>query len=100
GERHHLPRPPRRDDRDAAGAMDPIVHRLSAWDGLSLVVREWPDGDARPPPLCLPGLVRTSGDFSGVAATLGAGRRVIARDYPGRGESGRTRDISRYAPEA
>ena len=27
-------------------------------------------------------------------------RRVVAPDYPGRGQSGRSRDISRYAPEA
>jgi len=80
--------------------MDEIVHRLSAWDGLSLHVREWRGGEARPPVLCLPGIVRTGGDFAGVAATLGAGRRVIAPDYAGRGGSGRSRDPRRYAPEA
>ena len=47
-----------------------------------------------------PGLVRTGGDFAIVAATLGEGRRVIAPDYAGRGESGRARAASRYAPEA
>jgi pimeloyl-ACP methyl ester carboxylesterase len=80
--------------------MDAIVHRISAWDGLSLVVREWHDGDAHPPLLCLPGIVRTSGDFEALANALGAGRRVVAPDYPGRGQSGRSRDIMRYAPEA
>ena len=80
--------------------MDAIVHRISAWDGFPLVVREWRDGDARPPLLCLPGIVRTSGDFEALAQELGAGRRVVAPDYPGRGQSGRSRNIMRYAPEA
>jgi len=80
--------------------MDAVVHRISAWDGLSLVAREWRDGDARMPILCLPGIVRTSGDFAALARALGSGRRVVAPDYPGRGQSGRTRDIARYAPEA
>jgi pimeloyl-ACP methyl ester carboxylesterase len=80
--------------------MDAIVHRLSAWDGLPLAVREWRDGVSRTPLLCLPGIVRTSGDFEGLARSFGAGRRVIAPDYAGRGLSGRSRDIARYAPEA
>lgn len=79
---------------------DAIVHRLSAWDGLPLAVREWDQGDDRPPILCLPGLVRTGEDFASLAEALGAGRRVVAVDYPGRGESGRSRDVARYAPEA
>lgn len=80
--------------------MDAIVHRISAWDGLPLVVREWRDGASRAPLLCLPGIVRTSGDFEALARAIGAGRRVIAPDYPGRGSSGRARDVMRYAPEA
>jgi pimeloyl-ACP methyl ester carboxylesterase len=80
--------------------MDAIVHRISAWDGLPLVAQEWRDGDAHPPLLCLPGIVRTSGDFETLARALGAGRRVVAPDYAGRGQSGRSRDIVRYAPEA
>lgn len=80
--------------------MDELVHRLSAWDGLPLLVREWRGGEAHPPVLCLPGIVRTGGDFAEVAAALGAGRRVIAPDYAGRGGSGRSRDIRRYGPEA
>ncbi len=81
-------------------SLNAQVHRLSAWDGLALVAREWRDGDRRRPLLCMPGLVRTSGDFAAVATTLGAGRRVIALDYAGRGGSGRARDVNRYAPEA
>ena len=80
--------------------MDAVVHRIFAWDGLPLVVREWRDGDARPPLLCLPGIVRTSGDFEALAHSLGAGRRVVAPDYAGRGGSGRSRDIARYSPDA
>ncbi len=80
--------------------MDALIHRLSAWDGLPLFVREWCDGDGASPILGLPGLVRTSGDFAHVASAIGGGRRMIAIDYPGRGESGRTATVSRYAPEA
>ena len=130
--------------------MDPLIHRISAWDRLPLQVRSWdaapapqpgarpdaqpnaepdlrpvtqpdaglatrPDAhpDARPgaqrpagrrhplpPILCLPGLVRTGADFDTLAAEIGRGRRVVTLDYPGRGDSGRSRDINRYAPEA
>ncbi len=85
---------------DAPKRLEAVVHRLSAWDGLPLAVREWDQGDEHPPILCLPGLVRTGEDFAALAATLGAGRRVVAVDYPGRGDSGRSRDVARYAPEA
>ncbi|HEY2616315.1 MAG TPA: alpha/beta hydrolase [Acetobacteraceae bacterium] len=80
--------------------MDSLVHRISAWDGFPLVVREWRGGSEHAPLLCLPGIVRTSGDFETLAQAIGNGRRVIAPDYPGRGQSGRSRDITRYAPEA
>jgi len=80
--------------------MDAIVHRITAWDGLSLVVREWRGGDVHPPLLCLPGIVRTSGDFATLAREIGTGRRVVSPDYAGRGQSGRARDVARYAPEA
>jgi pimeloyl-ACP methyl ester carboxylesterase len=80
--------------------MDTITHRVSAWDGLTLHVREWSGGDALPPVLCLPGIVRTGADFEYLAQAICSGRRVIAMDYPGRGDSGRAADIDRYAPEA
>ncbi len=76
-----------------------MIHRISAWDGLPLHVLEWHGGDSLPPILCLPGLVRTSGDFETLVPAIGQGRRVIAVDYPGRGASGRSRDVNRYAPE-
>jgi pimeloyl-ACP methyl ester carboxylesterase len=80
--------------------MGALTHRISASDGFALVAREWADGDSRMPLLCLPGLVRTSGDFAGLAARHGAGRRVISLDYAGRGDSARARDVGRYGPEA
>lgn len=80
--------------------MDPLIHRISAWDGLVLQVRTWDGGDERLPLVCLPGLVRTGGDFAHVAAACGSGRRVVAVDYPGRGGSGRATSPARYTPEA
>lgn len=80
--------------------MDPVIWRISAWDGLPIHIRVWDDGEAQSPILCLPGLVRTGGDFETLAPAIGAGRRVVAIDYPGRGESGRSSDIRRYTPEA
>ncbi|MEA2738899.1 MAG: hypothetical protein QOH05_2206 [Acetobacteraceae bacterium] len=96
-----------------------MIHRMSAWDGLPLLVREWAadgPGSVRPPAgvryggeryggedlapiLCLPGLVRTGADFESLVPEIVHGRRVIAIDYPGRGDSGRARDVNRYAPE-
>ena len=80
--------------------MDPVTHTIPARDGLPIHVLEWNAGHRLPPILCLPGLVRTSADFEAVAPAIGSERRIIAIDYPGRGESGRSRDIERYAPEA
>lgn len=80
--------------------MGPLSHRISAWDGLVLHVREWPGDLNRPPLLCLPGLVRTGGDFEAVVPLVAGGRRAIAVDYVGRGESGRAKDTHRYGPEA
>lgn len=80
--------------------MDPVIWRISAWDGLPIHIRVWDGGEAQSPILCLPGLVRTGGDFETLAPAIGAGRRVVAIDYPGRGESGRSSDIRRYTPEA
>jgi pimeloyl-ACP methyl ester carboxylesterase len=80
--------------------MDAVIRQITAWDGLTLAVHEWDDGDDRTPLLCLPGLVRTGADFAELAGALGTGRRVVAPDYPGRGASGRSKDIKRYAPEA
>jgi pimeloyl-ACP methyl ester carboxylesterase len=85
--------------------MDTLTHRISAWDGLPIHVTEWCSAEQSdvaplPPILCLPGLIRTGADFEILVPEIGASRRVIAIDYAGRGASGRTRDIARYAPEA
>jgi pimeloyl-ACP methyl ester carboxylesterase len=80
--------------------MEPIGQFISAWDGLRLHALEWRGGHERMPLLCLPGIVRTSGDFAGVAQRLSEGRRVVSLDYPGRGRSGRSADVARYSPEA
>lgn len=80
--------------------MGELTHRITATDGLPLVAREWADGNQEMPLLCLPGLVRTAGDFAAFAARHGKGRRVISLDYAGRGESGRARRVARYGPEA
>ncbi len=80
--------------------MEPVAHFISAWDGLKLHALEWRGGDSRLPLLCLPGIVRTAGDFAGVAQRLGKGRRIVSLDYPGRGRSGRSADPARYGPEA
>lgn len=83
-----------------AGVNAQVTRTIPAWDRLPIFVREWSDGTVRPPVLCLPGLVRTGADFAALAPHIVPGRRVIAVDYPGRGGSGRTKDVSRYAPEA
>ena len=72
---------------------------ISTWDGLRLRVACWGSGPGLAL-LCLPGLVRTSGDFAALAARHGAGRRVVALDYLGRGGSERAASASRYAPQA
>lgn len=77
-----------------------LTYTVSAWDRLPIHVREWRAGDDLSPILCLPGLVRTGADFEILAPAIGAGRRVVAVDYAGRGDSGRSRDVARYAPEA
>jgi pimeloyl-ACP methyl ester carboxylesterase len=87
------------------GFVAPTVHRVSAWDGPALRVLEWAgdDGTGAQPLLCLPGIVRTAGDFSVLAAEVGAGRRVVAIDYAGRGGSFRLpagASPARYGPEA
>jgi pimeloyl-ACP methyl ester carboxylesterase len=80
--------------------LDALIHRISAWDGLAIHVREWFGGNRLPPIVCLSGLVRTGSDFEALAPMICAGRRVIAIDYPGRGDSGRSANVSRYSAEA
>lgn len=77
--------------------MAALTRTITAWDGLELRVHDW-DGGTGTPLLCLPGLVRTGLDFADFAQTQ-THRRVVSLDYPGRGASGRARNIARYAPE-
>jgi len=80
--------------------LDPLIRRVSAWDGLQIHVRVWEGDPDRTPILCLPGLVRTSGDFETLIPLIAAGRRAISLDYLGRGNSAWPRDLSRCSPEA
>lgn len=74
---------------------------FSSADGLRLHCIEWrPQGagaGARAPVVCLPGLTRSAEDFRALAETLAkSGRRVLALDYRGRGESQWDTDHSHY----
>ena len=74
-------------------------------DGLRLYARDYAPagGDARLPVICLHGLTRNSKDFEEVASPIAqSGRRVLAPDIRGRGQSERdpkaaTYDIATYA---
>jgi pimeloyl-ACP methyl ester carboxylesterase len=61
---------------------------VTAQDGLRLHVREYGSRIAPAMPVvCLPGLTRTVADFATLAPALAGGRRVIAIDSRGRGQS-------------
>jgi pimeloyl-ACP methyl ester carboxylesterase len=66
-------------------------------DGLRLHYRDYPGDAERAPLLCLPGLSRNARDFEPVACRLSPGRRVIAAELRGRGESGYAPDPATYA---
>jgi pimeloyl-ACP methyl ester carboxylesterase len=74
---------------------------LGAPDGLRLHVREYGvHGNSHLPVVCLPGLSRTTQDFTTLAAALSsdpvAPRRVLALDYRGRGLSEYDRNPANY----
>lgn len=80
----------------------PRDRAITARDGLQLHVKDWPaePGARRPPLLCLSGLTRNSNDFDRIARHLsGAGHRVVALDYRGRGQSERAADPMSYTPQ-
>ena len=72
---------------------------LTTWDGLNIQLHQWGDGQGVPL-LCLPGLVRTGGDFAKLGARYGQHRRVVSLDYLGRGVSDWPLDAARYGAEA
>lgn len=68
-------------------------------DGLRLHARLYAGTDSgRWPVVCLPGLTRNARDFHELALQLSrqAGRKVVAFDYRGRGQSDYDPDISHY----
>ncbi|NNG23533.1 alpha/beta fold hydrolase [Telluria aromaticivorans] len=73
----------------------------SSSDGLALYARDYPaaGGPARLPVICIHGLTRNSADFDELAPELAAiGRRVIAVDVRGRGNSARDPNPDNYNP--
>jgi pimeloyl-ACP methyl ester carboxylesterase len=74
---------------------------FSSDDGLSLHARDYAGagGLARLPVICIHGLTRNAADFDELAPRIAAlGRRVLAVDVRGRGESQRDPNPDNYAP--
>lgn len=69
-----------------ASALPCRTGRVRVGDGLRLFYRDY-EGGPGVPLLCLPGLTRNGLDFDAPARRLRAGRRVIALDLRGRGNS-------------
>jgi pimeloyl-ACP methyl ester carboxylesterase len=71
-------------------------------DGLRLVARDYAGsgGPARLPVICIHGLTRNASDFDEFAPIVaGLGRRVLALDVRGRGQSARDPDPNNYNPQ-
>lgn len=75
------------------------TRRIRVRGGLSVSVMTWGAMTERTPLLCLPGLVRTAGDFDRLARRHAPRRLVVSLDYPGRGASDRALLWRRYLPE-
>lgn len=74
--------------------------RIATPDGPQVYVRDYAADGVRLPVLCLHGLTRNSRDFEDVALRIAAlGRRVVAMDVRGRGQSDRDVDPARYRPD-
>ena len=76
--------------------------RWTSPDGLTLFARDYApaDGPARLPVIAIHGLTRNSADFEVIAALIAAsGRRVLAVDVRGRGQSDRAPDPMTYTPD-
>jgi pimeloyl-ACP methyl ester carboxylesterase len=77
-------------------------HRIATKDGLKLYLRDYAPAAGRQglPVLCLPGLTRNSADFEGIAPRMAQrGRRVLALDLRGRGNSDYDPEPVRYRPD-
>ncbi|MHB8235587.1 MAG: alpha/beta fold hydrolase [Solirubrobacteraceae bacterium] len=78
----------------------PSVARLTTSDGLQLVYYEWGEQGAGPPVVLHHGFVANAhANWEGpgvVQALVGAGRRVLAPDARGHGESDKPREPARY----
>lgn len=75
--------------------------RWTSGDGLSLYARDYAGaaGPAKLPVIAIHGLTRNSADFEGIAPLIAAtGRRVLAIDVRGRGQSDRAPDPMTYQP--
>jgi pimeloyl-ACP methyl ester carboxylesterase len=71
-------------------------------DGLRLYARDYAgaNGPARLPVICIHGLTRNSSDFDEFAPIVASlGRRVLALDVRGRGQSERDPDPNNYNPQ-
>lgn len=76
--------------------------RWTTPDGLLLFARDYPaaNGETGLPVLCLHGFTRNSKDFDALAPILAeSGRRVIAMDVRGRGQSDRDPKARNYHPK-
>lgn len=70
---------------------------VPAADGLRLHYCDYPGSSSCAPVICLPGLARSAADFDPLARELAlSGRRVLALDYRGRGESQWDPDWTHY----
>ncbi|MGV8928532.1 MAG: alpha/beta fold hydrolase [Brevundimonas sp.] len=76
--------------------------RWSSADGLSLYARDYAAGagPSRLPVIAIHGLTRNSADFDTIAPLIAqSGRRVLAVDIRGRGQSDRAPDPMTYQPQ-
>lgn len=89
-------------DSGAPVAIGGFEERIIATiDGLALYARDYPPllPETGLPVICLHGLTRNSRDFEVVAPRIAAlGRRVIAPDMRGRGQSANDPDPAHYVP--
>ena len=87
------------------GMTHSIIFQERRWtsrDGLSLYAREYPAAGGKQglPVICLHGLTRNSKDFEDIAPIIaGWGRRVVAADVRGRGQSDRDPNHENYQPK-